>query len=154
MSIYERAAKNFERALEFYKADLRALTPEQVMSNTMGKARRACDFTWEVVEVNENIRRRMLGEPPVEGTDEWTVCPDDQNDVEKLATALEEGGQKLLEAFRSLGDEKALQEFETPSGPRTPLEMLFFAYMHTMYHDAQLNLIQGLHGDDSMHWPM
>lgn len=154
MSVFERVIKNVEQVLTFYKSDLRHLTPEQLTGVPMGNARRACDYTWEVVEVNGRIAKRIAGEqvpPPNEG---WTVCPDDQADVEKLAAALDASGAELIAAFRKVGEEHMLDEFETPMGTRTPLEMISMAITHTMYHDGQLNLLQGLHGDTEVHWPL
>jgi hypothetical protein len=36
---------------------------------------------------------------------------------------------------------------------QTPIyELVFFAAMHNMYHDAQLNYVQQLYGDMDVHW--
>lgn len=154
MSIHERALKGLNQAVEFYKSDLRALTQDQLTTVPMGKARRACDFSWEVVEVNLRVAKRMAGETLPPPGDDWTVCPPEHAETEKLVAAIEDSAAKLTEAFKGVGEEGALKEIETPTGPRTPLEMLSFASMHMMYHDGQLNLLQSMHGDSEMHWPM
>ena len=155
MSIFAHAREQFQTSIKFYAADLMAMTEEQFTEVPMGKARRACDFSYEVVVVNERQRRRMIGEDPGPWPfeDSWAVCPDHLRTRAAMVEALQAGAAKVINSFEKIGEKKGLQEIDAPGGKNTPVQMLMFINMHTMYHDAQLNYLQALHGDDKMNWP-
>ena len=59
---------------------------------------------------------------------------------------------ELIEAAKAIPEEEGSKLVGPPGSERPAFALTNFASMHTMYHDAQLNFIQSLHGDLDMHW--
>ncbi|WP_248565442.1 DinB family protein [Paenibacillus sp. L3-i20] len=62
--------------------------------------------------------------------------------LDELVALLEASNSYLIEAMRSLPDEKWHQSVETPMGPSTPIEAIGRLMYHTGIHAGQISLIQ------------
>jgi len=148
---YDRAIELMKGAMTRYLDDLAALTEEQ-LAFRQGKSRSAYDFTYEVALVNRAMARRIAGEEAALEFDGWVVAPPEMCAKEPCARELRESCEAVIAAVEARGRDGALAELTTPRGPSSPYEVASFLALHTMYHDAQLNYIQSLQGDDEMHW--
>lgn len=148
------AVTSIEQATSFYVKDLEAMTEEQILGSVGGTARKPVDFTYEVALINRRIAARLIGtEPPAapEG-DDWWVAPEELRSKAAIIEYMKESTRQLLEAARSVSEEESGKMVGAPGSERPAFALAYFAGMHTMYHDAQLNYIQSLSGDLAMHW--
>lgn len=138
---------------EMYCKDLRALTPEGYSQSAGGVARSAQDFTAEVAGFNYMLVSMLNGEAPSMPSDEERA-----GFVASLDTA-EKGCEAITTSANAFASalENTTQDLSAvitvPWGAQMSLYALAnIAANHIMYHDAQLNFIQSLHGDAEMHW--
>ncbi len=145
----DHAVKQLREAVAVYKSDLLALPVDALGVSPGGAARAPFDFTYEVIVVNQRVVSRLKGEDPgpwpFEG---WATAPADMRDATKLIEALEATANDVDAAL--VGDIR--RPVAMGSETKEAYQMAYFAGMHVMYHDAQLNQIQGLLGDTEMHW--
>ncbi len=142
------------QATDFYINDLRVLTQDQYSNSPGGCARAPHDFTAEVAGINTYMARRVLDPDAQRATD------DERADMLAQVATLESGveairvsSEALLAAIESADDAILGAEMMAPWGaPTTVYAMCHLCASHVMYHDAQLNYLQGLSGDDQMHW--
>ncbi len=142
--------EQLQQARSVFITDLEAMDEEALGTPIKGKARTPYDFTYEIIVVNNRFAKRLRGEDPgpwpfAEG---WAVAPPEYRDKVR---ALEEF-QSSMEAVRQALGTDLYRVIETANGSTTPFEMGLFCSFHVLYHDAQLNYIQELHGDMEMHW--
>lgn len=152
-TLKEHLTGKLEFAKKAYAGDLRAMAEEQLTTGQGGSARAPADFTYEVVSINNRISKRMRGEDPGEFKFEgWMTAPDDFRNKETIIEQFEQSVDGVLTAFASVSEEDMFRKIETPSGETSPMDLAGFAAAHMTYHDAQLNYIQTLKGDEEMHW--
>jgi len=146
-------AESLERVLRLYIKDLEAIDDVRLRQSLGGTARKPIDFTYEVALVNRRIAARMRGEDPGPfDADGWITAPDEFTGKAEAIAELSASGQEVLDAWNALGEDGLSQEIVTPGGSSNPFKMMMMAVTHTNYHDAQLNYVQSLLGDDEMHW--
>lgn len=142
--------KSLESTRDTYLKDLEAMSPELLTASPGGSARSAMDMTYEVAFFNRRMAKRMRGEPvepfKFEG---WMKAPADFTDPQG---ALRDSMDELIAAWDATPDAELGRVIEIPSGTTSPFDLAYFAIRHVNYHDAQLNYIQSLQGDDKMHW--
>ncbi len=130
--------------------DIDALSHEALDASPGGKARAGYDYLHEVAVVNHRIAARLKGEEPAEWPfgDDWAVAPAELRNKAAMKASLEASVQAVVDA---IGDNPE-RMITTPEGDRPAYGMAVFAAIHMNYHDGQLNLVQGLHGDPEMNW--
>lgn len=149
---YDRALDLVKSAKQRFVEDLEAMSHEQ-LAFRQGKARTAYDFTAEVAEVNRQMSKRIAGgEPEFADMEGWFVAPPELHEKAACIKNLADSCDTVVQAIEARGREGVLEELATPRGPSSPYEVASFLALHTMYHAAQLNYIQALHGDLEMHW--
>jgi hypothetical protein len=119
-----------------------------------GSTRKPVDFTYEVAFLNRQIAARLRGEEPQpspEG-DEWMVAPEELQSKSAIADYLRAGCEEVIAAAKAIPEQDEGKLVGRPGTERPAYALVFFTSMHTMYHDAQLNYIQCLAGDSTMHW--
>ena len=60
--------------------------------------------------------------------------------------------QELIEAAKAMPGDQGDKLVGVPGKENPAFDLVYFASLHTMYHDAQLNFIQSLNGDLAVHW--
>lgn len=152
--LQEFLMERVKQASSFYVNDLEALTHEQLDKSPGGKARSGYDFTHEVIVVNNRIASQIRGEDPGPWPfgDEWAVCPGCDRDKAKVIEAIKSSTQAVLDAIESLPDGKFNEKFMSGERETSFSGMVSLVGTHMMYHAAQLNYIQALHGDEEVHW--
>ncbi|MEA2552517.1 MAG: hypothetical protein QOJ65_693 [Fimbriimonadaceae bacterium] len=145
--------KQIDDARTDYTKDLDAMTHEQLAATPGGSARSAYDFTYETAFVNRRIAKRLRGETPEPHDSEaWIMAPEEFKAKDVAKQELDASLQEVLEAWDRL-DAKDLQTaIKLPSSETNALNLAHMAAHHTAYHDAQLNYLQSIHGDDKVHW--
>jgi len=149
MGPLEASIKGVESALRCYLADLDAMTDEEIMGCAGGSARKPVDFTFEIALLNARMAARIRGEElPPEPAEEWWTAPDEYQSKTLITDYLKSSTEELLAALKAIPEEDGARLV----GSRPAFAAANFAGMHMMYHCAQLNFIQSLHGDMKMHW--
>jgi len=154
-SAKELFVKEIESVRDSYLKDLEAMSPEQLGKSPGGSARTPYDFTFEAVFVNDRIATRLRGETPspVANDDTWITAPADFCDKQKAINGFRDSMNKIIDAFTKADESKLLDPIMMANGSETCLlKLAYFACMHNSYHDAQLNYLQALSGDDKVHW--
>ena len=152
-TLKEHLTGKLEFAKKAYAGDLRAMNEEQLIKSSGGSSRTPADFTYEIVTINKRISKRMRGEDPGEFKfDGWVKAPTEFQNKDTIVAQLEESMAEIIEAFANVPEEEMFRKIETPSGETSPMDLAGFAVDHMTYHDAQLNYIQTLNGDEEMHW--
>lgn len=154
MTPMEPALSSFESAANFYCRDLEALTEDQILCCAGGSARCPVNFTYEVAFINRQVAARLAGVEPTpspEG-DEWVVAPEELRSKEAISAYMRSACDEVLAAAKAVPEDEIGKMIGSPGRERPAYAIVNFAAMHTMYHDAQLNFIQCLGGDSSMHW--
>ena len=145
--------ESLERVLKFYVNDLEAIDDARLGQSLGGTARKPIDFTYEVAFVNRRIAKRLRGEDPGPFDSEgWITAPEAFQTKAEAIAELKASVEEVLTAWKALPDSELDREIVTPGGNSNPFKMMSMAVNHTNYHDAQLNYIQSLLGDDEMHW--
>jgi len=136
-----------------YIQDLEAMDESVLQSSPGGEARIPMDFTYEVIYVNQRILCRLRGEEPETfPSDGWITAPLEFQSKSALVTGIRETTDQIIEAWNSLPDDEINKKISLPSGETSPIGMVNLCATHLTYHDAQLNYIQSLNGDNEMHW--
>ena len=132
--------------------DLRALPDEKVGVSPMGAGRTPMSIAVECISFNDWALRRMAGEE-VEMHADFEAFKLQYDTAEKAASGLEESTDNLIAALEALDDEGLGRKAPPPWDPNvTAYAMFHVAASHMTYHDGQLNYVQTLYGDESMHW--
>ena len=141
-------------ACELYVKDLEALDEPKLGQTPGGVARAPYDFTYEVVFVNRRVTKRLRGEVPEPFEfDGWMKAPEEFRSKSAAVSALKESCNEVLEAWKALPAEDMGKTIVLGDGSESnTLKMANLCATHLVYHDAQLNYIQSLCGDDEMHW--
>ena len=145
--------KQLEASRDTYLKDLDAMSEEVLLSGVSGGERKGIDFTYEVAYVNRRFATRLRGETPEPWPDGgWIVAPDDQKTKEIAIANIRESMDDLIAAWNTIPADEITRIIPLPSGDTSPLDLVFSSCWHNGYHDGQLNYIQELKGDLSMHW--
>lgn len=145
--------KQLEFARDSYLQDLEALTEKDLLEGTGGEERKGIDFTYEVGYVNRRFATRLRGETPEpwpEGG--WITAPEVYRNREAVMDLVRDSMNELIDAWKNVPAEEMTRVITLPSSETSPLDLVFSCVWHTGYHDAQLNYIQELRGDMTMHW--
>lgn len=135
-----------------YLKDLAALSHEQLASRPNELARSPYDFTYEVIYVNRRLAQRLRGETPEPATDDgWMKAPIEFQDKERAMNEFETSMDEVLAAWDGY-DLPLDTPIQLKSSTTNALNLGYMAAHHATYHDAQLNYLQSLNGDDQMHW--
>lgn len=152
IDVKDYAESSLRGARDRYIQDLEALTADQLDASPGGSARSPYDFTYEVVIVNRRFVNRLRGETPPPWPEGWIVAPSEFRDK---ATAIAELRASVDEIFAEV-DPVPAAEYDravpVSDGSMTTFALVCFVANHIMYHGAQLNYVQALLGDESMHW--
>jgi len=150
----DAAIQGMESAANFYARDLEALSDAQILESFAGAARLPLDFTYEVAFINRQVAARLRGEEPPASPDgdEWMTAPDELRSKAAIAEYMASACSEVLSAAKAVPEEEIGKMIGSPGRERPAYALVSFAAMHTMYHDAQLNYVQSLAGDTTMHW--
>ena len=152
-TLKEHLVGKLEFAKKAYLGDLNAMDEGQLTSTSGGSSRTPADFTYEIVVINNRISKRMRGEDPGEFKfDGWVKAPEDFQSKDTIVAELDKSVTEIIDAFAKVPDDEMFRKIETPSGETCPMDLAGFAATHMTYHDAQLNYIQAMKGDEEMHW--
>jgi len=153
-SMKEFFQKKIESARDLYIKDLESMSQEDLGKSAGGAARTPFDFTFETVFVNKRISTRMRGETPeaMSGDDGWMTAPTEFCDKAKAVAQFKDSMDEILTSWSKVDEAKLLEPIALPSGETSLANLALFACVHNSYHDAQLNLIQAINGDDKIHW--
>lgn len=136
-----------------YLTDLRALSDEAIAKSPGGAARTPANFTFEITVVNKRLKTRMQGgDPGPFDPNAWTETPTEFETKEGAAKAFSDSLDEIIAAVEGIDEADMLKEISTPSGTTSPFDLAEFCAYHINYHDGQLNYIQALNGDSSIHW--
>ncbi len=145
--------KQIETVGADYAKDIEALSEEQLAATPGGTARSGLDISYEVSVVNNRIASRIRGEDPgpwpFEG---WVKAPEGFGGKDRAQRAVSDSIAAVLAAWDSVPEGELNREIKLKTGQTNPLDLAFMCAYHTGYHDAQLNYVQALHGDDETHW--
>jgi hypothetical protein len=138
-------------SLKRYQQDLEAIPAARFGESPGGKARSAADFTQECITLNLRfaavLRKQELAPFKFDG---WTRAEGDACNKELACAAFKQSADELLDAFNELDDIET--EVISFRGPTPAYKVAHFAGVHINYHDAQLNMIQAVFGDEEVHW--
>ena len=153
------AVKDFIRkqiadAKNDYVKDLDALSDEQLGSSPKGAARCPYDFTYEVVFISRRLAKRLRGETPEPITQDegWMKAPESFKNKETAKAEVDGSMQEILDAWDKLDPAHLQTPIKLPTSETNAISLGHMAAHHASYHDAQLNYLQAMHGDDKVHW--
>lgn len=152
--IHALLKKRLQDSCDDYVADLDALSGDQLNTSPGGAARIAYDYTYEVAFINRRVAARMRGDsPPPMPNQKWITAPDEFKVKGHAMDEIKGSVDDVLTSWSALTPDELDREIELPNGSKTsPIDLMFLAIFHTGYHDAQLNYLQSLLGDDEVHW--
>jgi hypothetical protein len=146
--------ENLEGASSRFVQDLEALTDAQLQAEYGEGSRKAIDFVYETIFVNQMIATRLRGEEPAkwpwEGS--WATAPDGFATAADAIAGIKESTAALQAAVDAVPDDQLLTKVQAGDRETSAFEGANFAALHMMYHDAQLNYLQSIGGDLEMHW--
>lgn len=152
-NIKAHIATRISVALDEYVKDLQALDEPSLAKPPGGVARSPYDFTYEVAFVNRRIATRLRGGVPEKFAQEgWIVAPEQFRSKDALIKEIQESTTAVLDAWNALPESQAFESIATPSGETNAVALASMCATHMSYHDAQLNYLQALLGDDELHW--
>jgi hypothetical protein len=79
-------------------------------------------------------------------------APADFCEKEKAVKAFKDSMDEIIAALNKADESKMLDPIMLPSGETSLMNLAYFTCMHNSYHDAQLNYLQAIHGDEKVHW--
>lgn len=142
-------AKFIRDAAERMCGDIEVLSDEQMMASPGEGGRRAVDYCAESAMVLGRIAARLRGEEPPEAPKGWYVAPGDLQAKDALLAEIRQRTEECAKAMEAIVPEDFTKVIAVET---SPLEFGYVAAMHTMYHDAQLNMLQAMGGDLDVHW--
>lgn len=112
-----------------------------------GVARRGFDFSFEALQLNEDIAVWMRsGVMPLYDTESgFPVCPPELLNAEALAEAMRDSVEEIVSAMAHLEPEKWQEEVEFDNGAMiSGFGLLVHALDHMAYHHGQLSQLEML----------
>lgn len=154
VDIKDHVAGRIRQAASCYTGDLHSMSDDLLAASPGGVARTPYDFTYEIVFVNRRIAKRIRGEEPepfeMKG---WIVAPPEFQNKDRAIEEFRTSTDEVLEAWEALAEDQLDRSIPLPQGePTTPIKLASLCASHITYHDAQLNYLQAINGDGSMHW--
>ncbi|HXH59997.1 MAG TPA: hypothetical protein VNI20_01420 [Fimbriimonadaceae bacterium] len=137
-----------------YSKDIKHFTDEQFTASPGGKARSPLQITAEVGMINDVCAKLIKGEA-VEGASEegFAAAMAQYNTRDKAVGLLNSGTAALDSALANVSDADLQTEVSAPWGGTCTKQYLADACcMNVDYHDGQLNLVQCMNGDTTIHW--
>jgi hypothetical protein len=146
--------KQIEEAKDGYLKDLEAMPEEALGTCPGGSARTPYDFTYEVATVHKRIVARLKGEDPGPwpGANGWMKAPEEFQSKAFAMKEIRDTADAVLSALEEVPDHEMERRIALPNSETSPLDLASLAAVHLVYHDAQLNYLQSMGGDDKLHW--
>ncbi len=146
------AIEGLSSALMIFQKDLEAL-PERAFAESFGgEARTAADIAHEVVMVNDDIRRNMIGEAMIDWPEGWLRAPEGLKTKSEAIANFQRSSSELMAAAGAWGEVDLAIKVTNEHGEHTREERCRFIALHLWYHSGQLNFMQTLLGDTEWHW--
>lgn len=143
----ERAGQAFALFIESTEADKHHWTPE--VSGAAG-LRSVLEQAAECVMINTYFGLLVSGQPVPEGGPR-AQTPVVFTDGPEAQAAIQKSAQELAAIVRSLPDETFSKEFVTSRGAMSGDRAIDLPYRHMWYHIGQINQLQLLYGDTTLH---
>lgn len=153
-SLRETALYNLRTVVNFYIADLEALTDEQFVSRPNGTARPVADYTFETAQVIRRLGGRIKKETLPSLAPGWVVAPSDYKTVAHGVADLKQTLADFEALIATFSDDEIMNTVPTSDGESPIYDLIYFAAIHTAYHGGQVSLVQQLGGDLGMHWKL
>lgn len=151
--IKQLVAQQIQASLDHYLHDLESMDESLLRSSPGGTARSPYDFTYEVIYVNNRAHSRLIGvDPGPFHSEGWMRAPEEYQSKGVLIAQLRESAEKVLAAWNALPLSDLDKVIQLASGETSMIEVANLCASHMNYHDAQLNYLQTLMGDDELHW--
>lgn len=148
-AFFETQLQNLKSA---YLKDLEKMSEEDLLG-AGGPARKGIDFTYEVSYVNHRFATRLKGETPEPWPDNgWMVAPEEYRTKEAAIRYFTESIDEMIAAWQAIPAGEILKVIPLTTGETSPLDLVYSCCEHGNYHDGQLNYIQELGGDMTVHW--
>lgn len=132
--------------LHFWKRDLVAFSPENLVRKPGPDVRSAAEIACEIVQENLASAKMLRGEDPGPYLG-FPDCPPEMASADRLVEAITASVEEILAA---VGDPE--REVVTSEGTRTAFDLALFVKFHMEYHVGQINLLHTLYGDTKVHW--
>ena len=150
----ELTKTRLQGSLDRYRKDLKHFTDEQFSASPGGEARSPLAITAEVGLFNHACAKIVAGADSADMSEEamgkMIASIDTQ---EKALDTLVSGSEALESALDNVSDDDYQGEVTAPWGqPVTKQYLAEMCCMHMDYHDGQLNIIQCMNGDTTVHW--
>ena len=141
-------------SLDRYNKDLPHFTDEQFAASPGGEARSPMAIVTEVGMFNDMCAKVISGErAPEHDEDAMRQAMASFDTREKVLGVLQSGTQALDKAIEGASEDDFQSEVTAPWGqPVTKQYLADACCMHMDYHDGQLNIIQCMNGDTTVHW--
>ena len=153
IAVKELISKQLESARDRYIKDFDAIDEPALGQSPGGVARSPFDFTYEVSFVNKRIAKRLRGEvPEVVDMTGWMRAPEEFRSKGVAIAEFKASTDEVITAWKAIPEGELTKKIELPGGDSSPFNMATLCLGHVTYHDAQLNYLQSLTGDDEMHW--
>ncbi|MCH7904965.1 MAG: hypothetical protein IH944_10420 [Armatimonadetes bacterium] len=153
-SFRELTKTRLQGSLDRYRKDIKHFTDEQFASCPGGEARSPLAITAEVGLFNHACAKIISGEDMPEMTEQAIGEVMASIDTREKATEKLISGTAALEtAIVAASDDDYQNEVKAPWGQTVTKQYMAEACcMHMDYHDGQLNIIQCMNGDTTVHW--
>lgn len=152
-SLKEYLTTRLKTHAKMYVEDLEA-SDEAILGAALGgSARTPYDFTYEVVVVNRRVSMRMKGEDPgILPQDGWIKAPAEFCSKAVAVKEFRESADDVIAQFEKEPEGQIERVIPLPKGETSPLDLVTLSVHHWNYHDAQINYVQSLSGDEKVHW--
>ena len=135
----------------FFCKDIRALPDEALTKSPGGVAKAPATIAAEVVSMCDWCAGALRGD--VEATTEDEMGLPQYTTKEQICDAVASSASNLGAAIRGASDETLATVVTPPWQMPAPMAVhAQVAVNHIWYHDGQLNYLQALSGDGSVHW--
>ena len=150
----ELTKTRLQGSLDRYRKDLKHFTDEQFAARPGGEARSALAITAEVGLFNHACAKIVAGAGSADMSEEKMgemIASIDT--LDKASETLVSGTEALDKAIEAASDADYQSEVMAPWGQTVTKQYMAEACcMHMDYHDGQLNIIQCMNGDTTVHW--
>lgn len=147
------ARQNLEDVRDRYLEDLAAISDQALDASPGGAARSPFHFTYEIVCVNRRLATRLAGgDPGPFDPTIWETTPEDFRTRAGATNGFLNSTNEFIAVLESISEGDMEREIQIPGGKTTPFDLAMFCATHINYHDGQLNYIQAIHGDATIHW--
>ncbi len=152
MTIQALAAGRTERGTENLIVAALATPPDKRTWQPLENGRSVADLLVECTLVNLKWAASLRNRVYTRVTSETEACvisaPDDTN---LLIERLRASTSELIAAIKNVRDDELPQMLPTPFGTYSMADLCLIAYWNSVYHEGQINYIQTLYGDKTLH---